>query len=103
MAVKTYLKQKDPEINKYFSKCFVCGDDNPYGLHLTNTYIDGKSHVEGRPGIAQMGLTVIIIKRLGAAHPKVLSPVKCILKPELCSRSDDDIQLLIRTGRQNHF
>lgn len=56
MAVQRYLKQKDPEINKYFSKCYVCGDDNPYGLHLTNTYIDGKSHVEGRPGPAQMGL-----------------------------------------------
>lgn len=57
MAVQRYLKEKkDPEINKFFSKCFVCGDDNPNGLHLTNTYIDGKSHVEGRPGPAQMGL-----------------------------------------------
>lgn len=56
MAVQRYIREKDPEINKYFSKCFVCGDDNPYGLHLTNTFQDGRSHVEGRPGLAQMGL-----------------------------------------------
>ena len=56
MAVQRYLKEKDPEIKKYFSKCFVCGDDNPDGLHLVNTFQDGRSHVEGRPGPAQMGL-----------------------------------------------
>ena len=57
MPLNTYMKKKDVEINKFFTKCFVCGDDNPYGLHLTNTYMDGRSHVEITPGLAQMGLS----------------------------------------------
>lgn len=45
--------------------CFGCGKDNPIGLHLNNTYVENKSHIEfevnanhcGYPGLMHGGLT----------------------------------------------
>jgi uncharacterized protein (TIGR00369 family) len=48
--------------------CFGCGKDNPIGLHLKNTYISEKSHIEfkvnpeycGHPGLLHGGVTCIL-------------------------------------------
>lgn len=42
--------------NNKYKNCFVCGPDNPYGLHLTNTFIDGRAHMEIVPHENMAGL-----------------------------------------------
>lgn len=40
-----------------FNNCFVCSPTNPYGLHLTNSYVNGRSHMELTPKPDMEGLT----------------------------------------------
>lgn len=40
-----------------FNNCFVCSPTNPYGLHLTNSYVNGRSHMELMPKPDMEGLT----------------------------------------------
>jgi len=50
------------------NNCFGCGKDNPIGLHLKNSYIGDKSHIEfevkpqycGHPGLMHGGVTGIL-------------------------------------------
>ena len=46
----------DYTANDKFSNCFVCSPTNPYGLHLTNTYVNGRSHMEITPHENMTGL-----------------------------------------------
>ena len=39
-----------------FTNCFVCSPHNPYGLHLTNSFINGRSHMELEPHKNMEGL-----------------------------------------------
>ncbi len=57
MAVNTYIRNKKDDVNRYFDKCFVCGTNNDYGLHLTNKYYDGKAHLVIVPGENLTGLS----------------------------------------------
>lgn len=49
-------------------KCFGCGKDNPIGLHLKNTYVENRSHIEfevkphycGYPGLMHGGITAML-------------------------------------------
>jgi uncharacterized protein (TIGR00369 family) len=50
------------------NNCFGCGKDNPIGLHLKNSYIGEKSHIQfevktqycGHPGLMHGGVTGIL-------------------------------------------
>lgn len=54
--------------NTTLSRCFGCGKDNPVGLHLVNTYIDDRAHIEfevksdycGHPGLLHGGVIGIL-------------------------------------------
>jgi len=56
-------------VNPYFKNCFVCSDQNQIGLHLKNTYVDGKSHMEldvnenlsGISGLMHGGFTCMLL------------------------------------------
>ena len=39
-----------------FANCFVCSPTNPIGLHLKNTPVDGKAHMEIVPNENMVGL-----------------------------------------------
>lgn len=39
-----------------YSNCFVCSPTNPYGLHLTNSFVNGRSHMEITPHENMSGL-----------------------------------------------
>lgn len=54
---RTDPKKINPFRNPFYRKCFVCGPDNPVGLHLVNRYIDGKAHMEFTPTENMAGLT----------------------------------------------
>lgn len=49
-------------------RCYGCGKDNPIGLHLHNTYVENKSHIEfevkpdycGYPGLMHGGITATL-------------------------------------------
>lgn len=55
--------------NTYFRNCFICGDENPAGLHLKNTYVGEKSHMEleitpelsGLSGLMHGGFTCMLL------------------------------------------
>ena len=57
MNTGTKPKKVKPFNSPYYKKCFVCGPDNPAGMHLQNTFIDGKSHMEFTPTENMAGLT----------------------------------------------
>ncbi len=43
-----------------FKNCFVCSPTNPIGLHLTNTYVGDRSHMEIVPNENMCGLNGIM-------------------------------------------
>ena len=52
-----------------YPHCFGCGAENPHGLHLQNTYVDGKARIvftvdenhTGYPGLLHGGVTCALL------------------------------------------
>ncbi|MGI6205722.1 MAG: PaaI family thioesterase [Anaerovoracaceae bacterium] len=57
MNAEVKPKKVAPFNSPYYKKCFVCGPDNPAGLHLKNEFISGKAHMEFTPTDNMAGLT----------------------------------------------
>ena len=53
---KVRPKSIDPTKSPFYKKCFVCGPDNPEGLHLPLRYIDGIASTELTPTENMLGL-----------------------------------------------
>lgn len=53
---KVRPKSIDPQKSPFYKKCFVCGPDNPIGLHLPLRFIDGKGSTEITPTENMQGL-----------------------------------------------
>ncbi len=58
--------------DRKFANCFVCSPANPIGLHLVNTPVNGKSHMEliphenlaGLNGIMHGGFTMMLLDEI---------------------------------------
>ena len=53
---KVRPKRIDPTKSPFYKKCFVCGPENPAGLHLPLRYMDGIASTELTPSENMLGL-----------------------------------------------